>query len=79
MPGCACRGIDRLGLTNFTDVVVLADHGMTTIEADRTIYLDDYIDLSTVGSSVAVMLEVLTARHVYVPRFTWLTGLQTRL
>ena len=30
------------------DLIVTADHGMTSLERSRTIYLDDYVDLSTV-------------------------------
>lgn len=40
-------GIAALGATERVVLVVVADHGMTAISADRVIYLDDYLDLST--------------------------------
>jgi predicted AlkP superfamily pyrophosphatase or phosphodiesterase len=41
-------GIDALKLTSRVNVVVVSDHGMATTSRDRTIYLDDYVDLSTI-------------------------------
>ncbi len=41
-------GIAALGAADRVDLVVVADHGMTAIGGDRVIYLDDYLDLSTV-------------------------------
>ena len=40
-------GIDRLHLQDRTTVVVVSDHGMTPLSADRTILLDDYLDPET--------------------------------
>jgi predicted AlkP superfamily pyrophosphatase or phosphodiesterase len=41
-------GVDRLGLTGRTNVIVVSDHGMAAVSRERTIVLDDYIDVSTV-------------------------------
>ena len=40
-------GIAALGAGARVNLVVVADHGMTAISADRVVYLDDYLDLST--------------------------------
>jgi predicted AlkP superfamily pyrophosphatase or phosphodiesterase len=49
MVGMLMAGIRDLGAENHTNVIIVADHGMATITANRTIFLDDYIDMSTVG------------------------------
>jgi predicted AlkP superfamily pyrophosphatase or phosphodiesterase len=41
-------GVHALGLDDRTTFVVVSDHGMTPLSMDRVIYLDDYIDPSTV-------------------------------
>ena len=41
-------GVQRLGLTNSTDVIIVSDHGMTDLSTNRVIALSDYVDLSTV-------------------------------
>jgi predicted AlkP superfamily pyrophosphatase or phosphodiesterase len=41
-------GLQRLGLTNSVDVIVVSDHGMTDLSTNRVIALSDYVDLSTV-------------------------------
>ena len=41
-------GIHALGLDDRATVVVVSDHGMAPLSASREIYLDDYIDASTV-------------------------------
>ncbi len=46
--GALDDGIAALGAADRVALVVVADHGMTAISADRVIYLDDYLDLSTV-------------------------------
>lgn len=38
-------GIASLGLGRRTDLIIVADHGMTSISPDRVIYLDDYLPL----------------------------------
>ena len=46
--GAIVDGIVRLGLTDVVNVVVVADHGMAPVAADRVIVLDELIDLRTV-------------------------------
>jgi len=41
-------GVQRMGLTNAVDVIVISDHGMTDLSTNRVIALSDYVDLSTV-------------------------------
>jgi len=41
-------GIEELGLTKRVNLVVVSDHGMTKIDPDFMVYLDDYIDLEKV-------------------------------
>lgn len=41
-------GLARLGLGDRTTVVVVSDHGMTSLSPDRVILLDDYIDVDSV-------------------------------
>lgn len=42
------RGLEARGLRDDVDLIVTADHGMTSLDRSRTIYLGDYIDVSTV-------------------------------
>jgi predicted AlkP superfamily pyrophosphatase or phosphodiesterase len=46
MVGLLVDGIAARGLQDRVNVVVVSDHGMTTVAPDRVIYLDDYLDLS---------------------------------
>jgi predicted AlkP superfamily pyrophosphatase or phosphodiesterase len=41
-------GVSALGLSAQTTFVVVSDHGMSALAPERTIYLDDYVDLATV-------------------------------
>lgn len=41
-------GIARAGLTDRVHYVIVSDHGMSALSTERTIVLDDYIDVSTV-------------------------------
>ncbi len=47
--GDLVAGIEQLGLTARTDVMVVSDHGMSQLSPDRRIYLDDYVDMATVN------------------------------
>lgn len=47
------KGIDRLGLSDRTNFVVVADHGMTEVSAERIIGLSTLIDLKTVQVDAA--------------------------
>ena len=46
--GQLVSGVQTLGLQDRTSVVAVSDHGMSPHRASHTIFLDDYIDLSTV-------------------------------
>jgi predicted AlkP superfamily pyrophosphatase or phosphodiesterase len=41
-------GVKRLNLSDRTNFVVVSDHGMSELSQERVIFLDDYLDLSTV-------------------------------
>ena len=40
--------LDSLGVTKTLNVIVVADHGMSALAAERSIYLEDYIDVATI-------------------------------
>jgi predicted AlkP superfamily pyrophosphatase or phosphodiesterase len=42
------EGVERLGLIDRVNFVVVSDHGMAALDRSRAIAIDDYIDLSTV-------------------------------
>ena len=46
--GAVLDGIDRLGLRDVVNVLIVADHGMSESSSERLILLDDYLDLATV-------------------------------
>lgn len=46
--GDLLKGLKERGLEDKVNIIVLSDHGMTTVSRDRLIYLDDYIDLNDV-------------------------------
>ena len=46
--GDLLTGIEKLGLSSRTNVVVVSDHGMSQQSDTRKIYLDDYVDMATV-------------------------------
>jgi predicted AlkP superfamily pyrophosphatase or phosphodiesterase/heat shock protein HslJ len=70
-------GIGRLDLVDRTTIVLVSDHGMSQLDWDRTIFLDDYVDLSSVevvewspvlgiipsGTSIDAVYEQLKNRH----------------
>jgi predicted AlkP superfamily pyrophosphatase or phosphodiesterase len=70
-------GIRQLHLLDRTTVVVVSDHGMAPLAADRVIFLDDYVDLSRVevgewspmlqvsprSGSVDELFQALNGRH----------------
>ncbi len=45
--GAIVDGIATLGAADRVDVVVVSDHGMTEINAERTIALDDYVSMDS--------------------------------
>jgi len=46
--GALMEGVDARGLGGKVNLVVVSDHGMTPVAKERTIYLDDYVDLAAV-------------------------------
>ena len=48
MVGALVAGLAARGLSDKVNLIVVADHGMTATSPERQIFLDDYIDLSTV-------------------------------
>jgi len=70
-------GVGRLNLLDRTTIVLVSDHGMSQLDWDRTIFLDDYVDPSSLevvewspvlgviprGDSVGAVYEQLKDRH----------------
>ena len=46
--GQLVSGIGKLGLLDRTALVIVSDHGMSQVAKDRVIFVDDYLNLSTV-------------------------------
>ena len=44
--GKLVAGIDRLGATATTDIVVVSDHGMGEVPAANAVFLDDFVELA---------------------------------
>ena len=42
------RGIDRLGLRDVVNIIIVADHGMTPSSGERLIVIDDYVPRASV-------------------------------
>lgn len=75
--GRLVAGIEHAGLASQINLVVLSDHGMTATTHERTIYVDDYVDLTDVEvvdwspifgasprrGSVAALYEGLSGKH----------------
>jgi predicted AlkP superfamily pyrophosphatase or phosphodiesterase len=64
--GRLVRGLERRALLDRVHLVVVSDHGMSATSPDRQIYLDDYLDLSTVvlvDSNPLVGLSAKDGRH----------------
>ena len=43
--GRLLRGLDRRGLTDAVNIIVVSDHGMAAVDATRVVVLDDYVSL----------------------------------
>ncbi|MGH7523134.1 MAG: ectonucleotide pyrophosphatase/phosphodiesterase [Gemmatimonadales bacterium] len=78
MIGALMVGIASRGLADRVDVIVVSDHGMTSTPADRSIFLDDYlnlddvtiVDLGTLGQLIpkaGKLDEVYAALHAKNP------------
>jgi len=46
--GRLVAGVEALGLSARANYVIVSDHGMAALSRDRTIVLDDYLDVSTI-------------------------------
>lgn len=46
--GQLVSGVEKLNLLDRTTFVLVSDHGMSQLSDDRIIFLDDYVDVSTV-------------------------------
>lgn len=46
--GRLLRGLERRGLTEAVNIVVVSDHGMAAVDATRVVVLDDYIALDDI-------------------------------
>lgn len=47
--GLLMRGLKELQLDDSYNLVVLSDHGFANIDSSRTIFLDDYVDITEAG------------------------------
>ncbi len=45
--GALVSGLEERGLLGRVNLIVVSDHGMAEVSRDRQIYLDDYVDMST--------------------------------
>ena len=68
--GDLIAGIERLHLHGQTSVVVVSDHGMSQMSEQRVIFLDDYLDLSTVdvvdaSPSLGLVPRTVSVEAVY--------------
>jgi len=64
--GRLLTGLAARGLRGKTDLVIVSDHGMEPVSADRTILLDDYVDLNSItidfaGSNAGLRPKIGTA------------------
>ena len=64
------RTLASLGAAKSLNVIVVSDHGMSQLAADRVIYLEDYVDINaieTVDSSptIGILPKTLTVEEIY--------------
>ena len=74
-------GLRARGQLDSANLVIVADHGMTAVSADRLVYLDDYVDSASVrvtstgpllliesktGDNAALLAKLRTAPHLTV-------------
>ncbi|MEM1056178.1 MAG: ectonucleotide pyrophosphatase/phosphodiesterase [Bacteroidota bacterium] len=68
-------GLEARGLLATTDLVVVSDHGMTSLSRDRLVYLDDAVDLDTEADEVLWS----TPTHIWPAKGTDSDSLVARL
>ena len=61
--GRLINGLERLNLDPSVNLIVLSDHGMSALSPERTIYIDDYVDLTTVDVVDWTPVFGASARH----------------
>ena len=61
------EGLQARGLLDTTDLVVVGDHGMTDVAPERTIVIDELVDLSRVRLLESEALLGLTPQEGYAP------------
>lgn len=59
-------GVETVGLAVRTHFVIVSDHGMAAVSRERTIVLDDYLDMSTVDLIDSSPIVGLSPRSVSV-------------
>jgi predicted AlkP superfamily pyrophosphatase or phosphodiesterase len=68
--GQLVSGIRKLGLLDRTTLVIVSDHGMAQAADDRVIFVDDYVNLSTVDviewtPNLGLRPRSSTVEHIY--------------
>jgi predicted AlkP superfamily pyrophosphatase or phosphodiesterase len=68
--GQLVSGIRKLNLLDRTTFVIVSDHGMSQVAKDRVIFLDDYLNLSTVdvverSPNLGLLPRSTTVEHIY--------------
>jgi predicted AlkP superfamily pyrophosphatase or phosphodiesterase len=68
--GQLVSGIRKLGLFDRTALVIVSDHGMAQVANDRVIFIDDYVNLSTVDvvewtPNLGLRPRSATVEHIY--------------
>lgn len=60
--GLLLDGLERQGISDLTDIMVVSDHGMSDRKPERSIVLEDYIDLSNIEAINTSPVAMLNAR-----------------
>jgi predicted AlkP superfamily pyrophosphatase or phosphodiesterase len=68
--GRLVSGLRKLGLLDRTTLVIVSDHGMSQVAKNRVIFVDDYLNLSTVDviewtPNLGLRPRSATVEHVY--------------
>jgi predicted AlkP superfamily pyrophosphatase or phosphodiesterase len=68
--GKLVSGIRKLNLLDRTTFVIVSDHGMSQVAQERVIFLDDYLNLSTVdvvewSPNLGLLPRSTTVEHIY--------------
>ena len=60
--GLLLDGLARQGISDVTDIIVVSDHGMSDRKPERSIVLEDYIDLSNIEAINTSPVAMLNTR-----------------